>query len=248
MATHGPRVDVCDRHRVPAPVWGMQGDLVPGASARCRSCFAPLPPGIAASVPCRACRVRPPGFVGAVAPFDYRGGATGRPENAAAGVGEWILRFKHGGRRDLAAPLARMMAWALGEPGVEKLCPVRPSPGDLFVPVPLHPSRRMERGYDQAARLAVALASLLEGDVLTILRRRRATAPQGDLAAPPRRRNVHGAFRLACPLPTRDLAASGTKLWLVDDVMTSGATASACAYALRQGGAPEVRVLALARA
>ncbi|GAC1429692.1 MAG: hypothetical protein NVSMB65_03170 [Chloroflexota bacterium] len=123
--------------------------------------------------------------------------------------------------------------------------------GDVFVPVPLHPSRERERGYNQAALLARALAAalLLDGAGAFAVRddlllRVRATADQTRLGPEERRRNMAGAFALA---PARDAYPPAGRLWLVDDVVTTGATLDACAGALRALDLP-VHGLALARA
>jgi predicted amidophosphoribosyltransferase len=119
--------------------------------------------------------------------------------------------------------------------------------------VPLHPLRRLERGYDQALLLARVLGEALQLPVITPLVRLRATAPQGaEGGRATRRSNVAGAFGLARTalagrLLGRGLLA-GRDVWLVDDVLTSGSTADACADVLRRGGARSVTVVVLARA
>lgn len=176
------------------------------------------------------------------------------------GIAAWVLAFKHGHRPDLARPLARYAAEADGVRAA--LADSRASERPLLCPVPLHPWRRLERGYDQAALFAVALGEALELPVLCALRRIRSTAPQGSEGGRSQRRlNVRGAFRLAWH-PRLLLRAVGQRLagerrarplvgrriWLVDDVLTSGATLDACARVLRRAGAREVRALVLARA
>ncbi len=113
----------------------------------------------------------------------------------------------------------------------------------LVVPVPLHARRRRQRGFDQAAWLAHDLARRLDFDsAIGVLRRTRATLPQGDPRVTSREHNVDGAFALARRL------AGASKVVLVDDVFTSGATARQCAAVLRQAGAGEVAVLTACRA
>lgn len=115
---------------------------------------------------------------------------------------------------------------------------------DLVMPVPLHWRRLVARRYNQSALLAYAMrryVAWLPVDVRN-LRRVRHTVPQTRLRGEERRRNVKGAFAV------RDKAAvAGKVVLLVDDVMTTGATALACVKALQDAGAKEVRVLTLAR-
>ena len=160
----------------------------------------------------------------------------------AAGAYEGSLReilhaFKYEGRRVLAGPLAAMMRAA----GAEIL-----ADADWVVPVPLHPWRRMRRGFNQADDLARRLGV----PVLRTLWRVRATAPQTGLRAAARRRNVRHAFRLSPFLSParRHRLLEGRIVVLVDDVRTTGATLEACAAALKGAGAREVRALTVARA
>ena len=121
----------------------------------------------------------------------------------------------------------------------------------LIVPVPLHAGRRRERGYNQAGLLSLgmvrAAAGAIPGAVMKlddgVLIKIRATPPQAGLSPAVRRENVRGAFAVARPERIRDRAVV-----LVDDVMTTGATLSACASALKSAGAKEVLAVTLARA
>jgi ComF family protein len=120
------------------------------------------------------------------------------------------------------------------------------SDADCVVPVPLHPWRRLMRGFNQAADLAARL----ERPVVPALWRTRATAPQTGLTAAGRRRNVRGAFSLS-PLfsqRVRDAKLVDRVVVLVDDVRTTGATLEACARVLKDAGAREVRALTTALA
>jgi ComF family protein len=115
----------------------------------------------------------------------------------------------------------------------------------LLVPVPLHGLRRLERGYDQALLLARAAGEIAGLRVVRALRRARATAVQGAPGSPSRTANVDGAFAPALLAARR---VRGSTIWIVDDVVTSGATVAECARVLRRMGAESVSVLALARA
>lgn len=226
----------CDEHRLPLGPCG----------PRCSRCAAALAPAIRDGERCPECRARSPGFTGVVTLADYRA----QPE-----IREWVLALKHGGRRDLAQPLGRVLGAALarrlGTAGSEAIAPV-------LVPVPLHPWRRIERGYDQALELARAMAGPTGLDVSRPLVRLRATGPQGSPGAGSRTSNVRGAFgprgpRLMGLLGSGRVGEStsnlrGRRVWLVDDVVTSGATAAACARALRGLGVRSVGVACLARA
>ena len=134
------------------------------------------------------------------------------------------------------APFARSLAKA----GAELL-----ADADLIVPVPLHTRRLWRRRFNQSAMLAVALGRLCRVPVdCFALMRVRPTASQVGLSADQRRRNVAGAFRVDKDEAPR---IAGRKLVVVDDVITTGATAEACARVLKRAGAARVDVLALAR-
>lgn len=113
---------------------------------------------------------------------------------------------------------------------------------DQVVPMPLHPQRLRERGFNQAVELARPIARTLKRPLLLdALERTRATPPQAELPLRERHRNVHGAFECRTDF-------AGRRLLLVDDVMTSGATLDECARILRLHGAGQVFVAVAARA
>lgn len=146
----------------------------------------------------------------------------------------FIHLLKYDGLEPLARPLAERLAPLLGQAG----------PVDLLVPVPLHRSRRRARGFNQSELLAAEI-SRLSGKpmVAALLRRTRPTETQTGLTHRQRRLNVQGAFIVA-----RTEAVRGKHIALIDDVITTGATAGACARVLKRAGAARVVVLALARA
>ncbi len=132
----------------------------------------------------------------------------------------------------LAKPLARMMQSAF--PRDERF--------DAVVPMPLHWMRRWKRGFNQAELLA-QFVSKQSGVPLRRLVRKRRTAAQAGLTNAKRRANVAGAF-----VVSKRSSVKGLRLLLIDDVLTTGATASSCARALKTAGAARVAVLTLARA
>ncbi len=148
-----------------------------------------------------------------------------------------IHALKYGGRTELAPPLARYLVAGLLRPEWAALLLVL----DAVVPVPLHASRLLERGYNQSALLAEPLAAHF-GLPLEAgwIERCRATRPQVGLNAAQRSANVAQSFA-ARP------AVRGRTLLLVDDVYTSGATLRACAEAACGAGAAAVYALTLAR-
>jgi ComF family protein len=148
-----------------------------------------------------------------------------------------IHLFKYSGMRPLAKPLAEYLARSI--PVDERF--------DAVVPVPLYWRRKWERGYNQAELLARFIAKRRGIPVLNILRRKRATATQAGLASAGRRRNVAGAFALRSSRFGKDQNVVGKKILLIDDVMTTGATASACASVLKRGGAKSVSLFTVAR-
>jgi ComF family protein len=147
-----------------------------------------------------------------------------------------ILRFKHADRIDGAATFAGWMA-RVGAALIDS--------ADVIAPVPLHRWRLVRRRYNQAAILANAIGRMRGKLVVPdLLVRRRATPSQGHLGRSQRRRNVAGAFTVH---PGRAQVAQGARILLIDDVLTTGATAEACARTLRNAGASSVDLLVLAR-
>ena len=158
----------------------------------------------------------------------------------ARAVGEYdgalrdiIHALKYGGRRSLARPLAVLMR----DRGAGLL-----AEADCVVPVPLHWRREYSRGFNQARELCRYLGL----PVVEALIRARHTRAQVELAADRRRANVAGAFRLRRGLLSGPRIAA-TKVLLIDDVSTTGATLESCAEVLRMAGASEVHALTVAR-
>ena len=196
--------------------------VVPLTPPLCDQCGDPLPTWRAISVPlaqCPRCR-RTPRFVD-------RARAVGAYDGALRAI---VHALKYEGRRSLARPLAQLMR----RRGAEVL-----EGAACVIPVPLHASRRRQRGFNQANDLA----GRLDLPVVPAVRRIRATATQTDLPAAQRHRNVRDAFAV-----TRSASAlTGAIIVLVDDVSTTGATLEACARVLKEAGVKEVRALTAAR-
>jgi ComF family protein len=155
-----------------------------------------------------------------------RARAIGPYEGALRGI---VHALKYDARRSLAAPIAALMR----RHGADIL-----NGADCVVPVPLHRSRRRERGFNQAADLARHLGL----PAVLALRRVRATKTQTGLPAAQRHRNVRDAFRMSS-----GRGLTGAIVVLVDDVCTTGATLEACATVLKRAGVREVRALTAAR-
>lgn len=188
---------------------------------RCTTCALPLPGG---AHQCGRCVLRPPLLERCVAAVDY-----GYPW---AGV---LAQFKFRGDPGWAAALARLMRSA---PWAEPLLDA----ADWLVPVPLAVPRLRERGFNQAWELARQLhpAKANAGLLLRV----RGGEDQHALGRMARLRNLQGAF---APDPLRQSALQGKRVLLIDDVMTTGATLHAVAYALHTAGIASVSALVLAR-
>ena len=147
-----------------------------------------------------------------------------------------ILAFKHGDRTDAAPGLGKWLVRA----GRDLI-----ADADIIAPVPLHWTRLFRRRYNQAALLAHGVGREAGIEVVAdLIQRRRRTPPQGRMGPAQRRRNLKGAFRVH---PARAAGLKGQRVLLIDDVLTTGATASACSRVLMRGGAGAVDVLTIAR-
>lgn len=155
-------------------------------------------------------------------------------ENTARDV---IHALKYANTRTLACLLAAV--------AVAHVEPELLAAGSLTF-VPLHPRKYAERGYNQSQLIAAALSKQTGVPVLPLLRQVRRTADQSELSAEERRRNVREAFELRPSMHQH--CASISRVLLIDDVFTTGATVAECARALKAGGVADVRVLTLARA
>jgi ComF family protein len=147
-----------------------------------------------------------------------------------------ILKLKHADRLDLAPLFARWISRAARQLIDE---------ADAIAPVPLHPMRLLSRRYNQAAEIARPLAAMTGAPYLPdALVRRRRTATQGGKSGSGRKRNVAGAFEVPA---ARAKQVAGLRILLIDDVLTTGATAEGCARALKAAGAARVDLAVVAR-
>ena len=201
---------------------GCCADL-PWLGRACPACGLPLPPGATPGV-CGRC--------GVVRPFHPRVQAAFSYEYP---VDRLVTGAKFHGQLHFARALGELLATALvrGETAAD--------PPDLLVPVPLHRRRLAERGYNQALEIARPVAASLRLTLSPRLCERvRHTPEQTGLPAVERRRNLHHAFAVRGD-------CAGARLAVVDDVITTGSTAAALAQALREAGAAQVEVWAVAR-
>lgn len=211
-----------------------QGMTSPGAWAAlqfisdplCRVCGVPFGYEVEKDTACAVCLAEVPHYTSARAPLKY--------DEASRDL---ILAFKHG---DQTHYVRSFMPWLLTA-GAAIL-----DQAEVIVPVPLHRWRLLKRRYNQAALIAHMLAASRPGlKVLPqALRRVRATPSQGTLKAGERQKNVHRAFMIEERFKP---ALAQKNVVLVDDVLTTGATANECARVLLEAGAARVDVLAVAR-
>ena len=212
--------------------------------ARCPGCGREGAPICAACLPALDARLDQPAGLSIGLPSDVP--ATILQLEWCAPFGGLVRRalhqLKYSGETRLATPLGAAIArrWARVGAG-----------GDVLVPVPVHVDRARQRGYDQAELIARAAAAELGLPCAAILERARATVAQFDLDRATRATNVRGAFRVKAR-PSDPSAASprpleGRWIVLVDDVVTTGATLSACAAPLLAAGAIGVSAVTVAR-
>ena len=204
-------------------------DLCPGCLADlphnhhpCSRCAHPLPWDLQATGVCGACQRQPPPQDASHIPFLYQDA-----------IPSLVIGAKFHGRLNLARLLGLCLARSLRQEGIR-----RP---DIIIPVPLHPQRMRERGYNQALEIARALSRELAIPVdPSLCARLRATPPQVGLEREERRHNVRGAFGVIGPV-------AGGHLVILDDVVTTGGTAGELARVLRQAGAARIDLWAVAR-
>ncbi|WP_261944363.1 ComF family protein [Pseudomonas sp. LRP2-20] len=197
---------------------------LPWLDEYCLRCALPLP---MAGLICAQCSRRPPAFDQVIAPWHY-----GFPLDTL------ISRFKHNSQWPLGRLMAEMLCLNLRHRFQEGL----PTP-DLLLPVPLARRRLRQRGFNQAGMLGrwLSKALAIECDERLLLRTRETPAQQ-RLDARGRQRNLRQAFALAS-----EASLKGRHVAVIDDVLTTGATAQAIAQLLRHAGARRIDVYCLAR-
>ena len=204
-----------------SPFCAICADTLVPLPAGCPVCGVPGDEGLLPALRprrCAHCREKAPPFAFATAPY-LHGGA----------LAEAIHRLKYEQREDLGSALGVLF---------EACAPPR---ADCMTPIPLHARRLRQRGYDQARLLADGAARRFRLPVRSLLRRVRDTGQQVGRDRAARERNLRGAF-------VASESARGLRVCLVDDVLTTGATAAAAAEALLSAGAARVEVRTLARA
>jgi ComF family protein len=210
------------RSHSPLPLCAECFTCLQGNDHACEHCALPF--STAEGGRCSQCLAQPPAFDSVIAPFVYE------PHIALL-----ISRWKFGRERRLTQLLAALwQAWV-----------IPPTDRDLLLPVPLHWRRLLWRGFNQAALLGLAIRSretqLRSVPLRTnMLQRRRATPAQTSLNAQQRGANLQAAFRVRGDV-------RGLRVAVLDDVMTTGATANAIAEALKAAGAADVQLWCLAR-
>jgi ComF family protein len=192
----------------------------------CAKCSEPFAGAITQPFSCANCEHRILHFDSAVAVYRSRGL-----------VRKLVHDFKYGRQRHLRHPLAEWLGETMSDPRL------RGRRFDLIVPVPLHPARERERGFNQAALLAELLAHRVAVPLRAVLERIRYTRTQTAYDRAERMENLHDAFRLRKNMNVRQL-----HVLLIDDVLTTGSTLSECARVLKESGAVSVSAATAARA
>jgi len=192
----------------------------------CAKCSEPFPGAITQAFSCANCEHRVLHFDCAVAAYRSRGL-----------VRKLVHEFKYARQRHLRYPVAAWLRETLRDPRLHG------RHFDVIVPVPLHPARERERGFNQAMLLAELLAASTTVPLRAVLERTRYTTTQTAYDRAERMENLHGAFRLRKNKDVRDL-----RVLLIDDVLTTGSTLSECARVLKAAGAVSVHAATAARA
>lgn len=192
----------------------------------CATCSEPFQGAITETFACANCAHRTLHFESAVSAFRSRGV-----------VRKIVHEFKYGKQAHLKYLVAEWLAEALVDP---RLAGRR---FDALVPVPLHPTRQRERGFNQAELLAELLSTRSGIPMRATLQRVRYTTTQTAFDRAERMENLHNAFRLR-----KNADVRGLRVLLIDDILTTGSTLGECARVLKAGGALSVHAATAARA
>ena len=192
----------------------------------CATCSEPFSGSITESFSCANCAHRVLHFTAAVAVYRSRGV-----------VRKIIHDFKYGKQLHLRHVIADWLVETLDDPRLQG------RRFDLVIPVPLHPTRKRERGFNQAELLAGALSTHANLPTRNALERIRYTTTQTAFDRSERMENLHNAFRLR-----KNVDVRGLRVLLIDDVLTTGSTLSECARVLKAAGAISVHAATAARA
>ena len=192
----------------------------------CAKCSEPFPGAITQTFRCANCEHRVLHFDCAVAAYRSRGV-----------VRRLVHQFKYSGQRYLRFPIGEWLSQTMRDSRLEG------RHLDVIIPVPLHPARKRERGFNQAALLAERLGDSTGLRLYPALERIRYTTTQTLHDRAERMENLRGAFRLRKNRDVRDL-----RVLLIDDVLTTGSTLSECARVLKAAGAVSVHAATAARA
>jgi competence protein ComFC len=191
----------------------------------CHICSRPFEGLISGNFACSNCADRPPAFDCVVSKYQAKGV-----------LRDLIHRFKYGRQYYLRGILAEYLVEAMQDERILK------EPIDWIVPVPLHPAKLRERGFNQAAALGEALCKREGLSTLRCIQRKRYTPTQTRFDRAERMRNLHKAFAVR-----KNSNVRGKHLVLLDDILTTGSTLHECALVLRESGAASVRAITVAR-
>jgi competence protein ComFC len=203
-----------------------EAKIIPIVPPFCEKCSEPFEGSINTAFSCANCAHRTIYFDTAVAAYRGRGI-----------VRDVIHQFKYNRQIHLRHLVLRWLRAALDD---ERL---RAYEFDVMVPVPLHPARQRERGFNQATVLAELLSAQISIPSRPLLKRIRYTTTQTALDRTERMENLHNAFRLR-----KNADVRGLRVLLIDDVLTTGSTLSECARVLKRAGAKSVHAVTAARA
>ena len=206
--------------------WACARDMRPTSVVVCSLCGSDLTEEESGNFPCRSCRKDAPAYQRLLACYSYNGTAK-----------ELIHKFKYQNRPYLAKTMARLIFKSLADDNHDISRDI-----DALVPVPLTPARAREREFNQSELLAKELSTYFKKPCTAALKKIRNTHPQASLTSQKRLNNLYNAFSACAPS-----AINNKRLLLIDDVVTTTATAREASRALKESGAASISVLAFAK-